>query len=355
MAGSGGDTGDRTESATPRRLQHAREQGQVALSREVAGFAAIATMALALGFMWPSGLRGLTLRLGILLRHPDMAPEIAFRIAAESALRIAAPIWIAGVLATTLSIMGQTGFLFSTAPLKPDLSRLNPLTGLRRVFGVAAPVEAGKALLRLAAFGTAGWWVSRGIVPALRALPFQSAHAIPGMIAGLSGRLLMAILAVQAVITTADVIWVRMRHARSMRMTRQEIRDEQKEDNGDPAIKARMRRIRQQRSRARIAAAVPKATVVVTNPTHYAVALRYERATAGAPRVVAKGVDSMAARIRELAGKSGVPLVADPPLARALYRLEVDAEIPPEHYKAVAELIAYVWRIAERPSAIPPR
>jgi len=133
-----------------------------------------------------------------------------------------------------------------------------------------------------------------------------------------------------------------------LRMSRQDLRDEQKETDGDPKIKARIRQIRMQRARKRMMAAVPNATVVITNPTHYAVALAYDRAKNAAPRVVAKGVDSMAARIREVAEASRVPLVANPPLARALYQVEVDRDIPAEHYQAVAEIIAYVWRLGQR-------
>jgi flagellar biosynthetic protein FlhB len=159
---------------------------------------------------------------------------------------------------------------------------------------------------------------------------------------------LLIALAAQAMIAGMDVFLVRMRHARQLRMSRQDLRDEQKETDGDPKIKARIRQIRMQRSRRRMLAAVPKATVVVTNPTHYAVALAYDRARNAAPRVVAKGVDSMAARIREAAEANRVPVVASPPLARALYQVELDRDIPAEHYQAVAEIIAYVWRLGQR-------
>jgi flagellar biosynthetic protein FlhB len=154
------------------------------------------------------------------------------------------------------------------------------------------------------------------------------------------------------VVAAVDLGWTRWSHARSLRMNRQELRDEMREVEGDPQIKARIRRIRLTRARKRMLAAVPKATVVVTNPTHYAVALFYERGGGGAPRVVAKGVDEVAARIRELAEKARVPLVVNPPLARALWALELDSEIPTVMFQAVAAIIAYVWRLrtpARRP------
>jgi len=156
---------------------------------------------------------------------------------------------------------------------------------------------------------------------------------------------ILVVLAAQAVIAAIDMFWVVLRHARGLRMSRRDILKEQRETEGDPRIKARLRQIRNFRARKRMLATVPKATVVITNPTHYAVALAYDRAKHTAPRVVAKGVDSLAARIREVAETNHVPVVANPPLARALYRVELDTEIPAEHYQAVAEIIAYVWRL----------
>jgi flagellar biosynthesis protein FlhB len=148
--------------------------------------------------------------------------------------------------------------------------------------------------------------------------------------------------------------WVRYRHAAQLRMSRQELRDEHKESEGDPHLKARLRHIRRQRSKRRMMDAVPKAAVVITNPTHYAVALVYESGDKAAPRIVAKGVDAMAARIRMVAQENRVPLVPNPPLARALYKLPLDSEIPREHFQVVAGIIAYVWRLRRPPAGPPP-
>ena len=160
--------------------------------------------------------------------------------------------------------------------------------------------------------------------------------------------LAMLVLGAQAIFAGLDLVLVRVRYARRMRMSREEQREETKETEGDPRVKARLRRLRAARARRRIMAAVPTATVVVTNPTHYAVALRYEQGKGGAPRVVAKGMDEVAARIRAIAEENRVPLVANPPLARALYTVELDREVPAEHFQAVAEVIAYVWRLSGR-------
>ena len=343
---------DRSEAATPRRLQNARESGQVALSRELPGFAGLAAFALILALRAPALTHRLMEQLAIPFRRPDLPPAAAIRLLAEAAAAVLTPVLGAALIAGVLAVLLQTGFLFSTASLRPDLSRISPGAGLRRLFGADSAIEAVKALLRLAALGIALWRALRGELPILWAAPFQDPRALPPILAAVTLRVLVAVLLVQGAIALADLLWVRRRHAQSLRMSRQELREEQKDTDGDPKIKARIRQIRFQRARRRMLAAVPKATVVVTNPTHYAVALAYDRARGGAPRVVAKGIDSMAARIRDSAQAHGIPLVANPPLARALHRLELDAEIPPEHYQAVAELIAYVWRLrALRPAA----
>jgi len=155
----------------------------------------------------------------------------------------------------------------------------------------------------------------------------------------------LAMVMAQSVIVAGDFLWVRLKHQRDMRMSLEDVKQERKDMDGDPHIKAKRKRIRYIRARRRMMAAVPKATVVVTNPTHYAVALSYERGKQAAPRVVAKGVDEVAANIRAIAEQNRVPLVANPALARALYLVELDAEIPAEHFQAAAEIIAYVWRL----------
>lgn len=348
MAESGGGADDRTEAATPRRLQRARESGQAAASRELPALAGLGAFALILALAAPALAHRLALRLSILLRRPDLAPGAAIHLVVEAGAAALAPMIAAALAAGVLAVLVQTGFMLSTAPLMPDFSRLSPAAGLRRLVGLDAAVEAVKAIVRLVAMGGAVWWALGGSLGVLIAAPLRDARLLPATAAALTGRVLLGVLVVQAAVTALDVIWVRLRHARGLRMSRQDLREEQKESDGDPKIKARIRQIRFQRARRRILAAVPKATVVVTNPTHYAVALAYDRTRSAAPRVVAKGVDSMATRIRETALAHGVPLVANPPLARALHRLEIDAEIPPEHYKAVAELIAYVWRLAAR-------
>jgi len=359
----GGDQEDRTEAATPRRLQKAREQGNVPLSREVPALAALASTALVLMMTAPLAARDMVGRLSVFLAqadHWDMSDggRGAVLAAGAALLRMSAPFILAALAFGTAAVLLQTRGQLSTHALRLDLSRLSPLAGIRRLVSLDSLVETGKSLVKLAVMGMAAWYVVSGDLPGLAAASITDLRLLPAQALRLILRLLFAILAVQGVIAAADVIWVRLRHARSLRMSRHDIREEMKETEGDPRIKHRLRQIRMQRARKRMLAAVPKATVVITNPTHYAVALSYDRASNAAPRLVAKGVDSMAARIREVAAAHRVPLVANPPLARALYRVELETEVPAEHYQAVAEIIAYVWGLGRRarggPQAPPP-
>lgn len=354
MADAEGAGGDRTEAPTGRRLQRARSAGQAPLSREVSVLAVLGASTLMLATTASDTSTQLARRLTIFLIHFDLSDAAALRLAGLAALHAALPIMAVALLAGAASVLLQTGFLISAAPLRPNLGRISPIAGVRRLLSLDSAMEAGKSLARLAIIAVALFHVLWAELPRLRAALFRDPRLLAGTALDLAMHVVPTVLAVQAVIVLLDLIAVRVRHARDLRMSRVEIRDEQKELEGDPRIKARFKRLRLQRTRQRMLAAVPKATVVVTNPTHYAVALAYDRAKNAAPTVVAKGVDSMAERIRELARTNGVPLLANPPLARALYRLEVDTVIPPEHYKAVAEIIAYVWRLRGRATAPSP-
>lgn len=342
---------DRTEAPTQRRLQRAREAGQVAVSREVVLWAVLGAATLGLAWQAPVAGQDLVVTFRALIEHAasgEASPAAALHLAATTWLRATAPLIALVLVAGASAVLGQTGFLLSPAALRPSLARISPAAGLRRLLGPDSLIEAGRSLVKLLVIGIAVWRALAADMPALAQAPFQDVAGLPGRLAGMVARLLVSVLAAQAGIAVLDLAWVRFRHTQGLRMSREDIREEHKETDGDPRVKARLRRVRLQRARRRMLAAVPKATVVVTNPTHYAVALAYDRAQNAAPRVVAKGVDSMAERIREVAREHAVPLVPNPPLARALYRLDLDAEVPSEHYKAVAEIIAFVWRLRGR-------
>ncbi|UFN48613.1 flagellar type III secretion system protein FlhB [Roseomonas sp. OT10] len=342
MAGEGGEAEDRTEAPTPRRLEKAREEGQVPLSREAVGLATLLLASGAAALALPAAARDLLAVLrGLLSRASALAPVDAWGLAGPVLLALlpVAGAVTAGAVAATLL---QTGGMVSGKGLAPQLSRLSPLAGAKRILGPQGAAELLRAVVKLGAVAAALWQATDD--PAtLRAVLSLPPGALLEAAAGQAARMVGAVLTAMALLAAADLGWVRFRHWRQLRMSRQELKEESKESEGDPHVKARQRQLRQQSSRRRMMAAVPKATVVVTNPTHYAVALAYQEG-GNAPRVVAKGVDAMAARIREAARGAGVPLVANPPLARALYRLELETEIPAEHYAAVAEIIAFVWR-----------
>jgi len=342
---------DRTEAATPRRLQKAREEGNVPVSRELSTFVGLASVTLALVMAAPGAVHDVAFRLSVLLsRAHELGDASALRIAGQAWLRGVAPFVLAALLAGSAAVMLQTRFLLSTKNLRADFSRVSPRAGLRRLLGPDNLIEAGKSLAKVTVLGVVLWRIVQADLPSLLRLPLVSPNQLLASATTPVLHVLLAVLVAQAAIAAMDFFWVVLRHSRSLRMSRHDITEEQKETEGDPRIKARVRQIRLYRARRRMLAAVPKATVVITNPTHYAVALAYDRAKHAAPRVVAKGVDTLAMRIRDVAEENRIPVVSNPPLARALYRVEVDTEIPAEHYQAVAEIIAYVWRLA-RPSA----
>ncbi len=339
---------DRTEAATPRRLQKAREEGQVPVSRELTSFAGLAGVTLVLVMVAPGVVHELAVRLSVFLaRAHELTPDASVaRIAGLAWWHGAAPFVLSAMAAGAAVVLVQTRFLLSGRALRIDFSRISPRAGLKRLLGSESLVEAGKSLVKIAVLTIVLWRVLLADLPGLLLAPFGEPNQLLARVAGPVLHVVLVALAAQAGLAVVDVFWVVLRHSRSLRMSRHDILEEQKETEGDPRVKARVKQIRTLRARKRMLAAVPKATVVITNPTHYAVALAYDRAKHAAPRVVAKGVDSLAARIREVAEANRVPVVANPPLARALFRVELDADIPAEHYQVVAEIIAYVWRLA---------
>jgi flagellar biosynthesis protein FlhB len=243
----------------------------------------------------------------------------------------------------------QTGFVLTGHPLKPNWAKLNMVTGLRSLVSGRALVELGKAPLKLALLGVIAWLTIRSEIPMLLTVagldPVAGVRAVGGLALTLLWRLGLA----HAAIAALDYGYQRWAHRRSLRMTREEVKDEMRQAEGDPAIRARFRSLHRQYAMRRMMAAVPTADVVVTNPTRLAVALKYDAGSMKAPRVVAKGARLVAQRIRELARVSGVPLVEHKPLAQALYKgVPVGAEIPGTLYRAVAEILAYVWALSGR-------
>lgn len=346
---------DRTETATSRHLDQARDEGQVPVSREVATFATLAVVVLVLIYQSQAMMQRLLPDMVAFLSRTGDATMLGSTHILSAAFRVLGAISpaLAGAMLTgAAAVLLQTKFLLHPGSLRPKVSRVSPMAGLKRVFGFNGLMEVAKSLGKLALLAASMWIAVRGDWPHLARLPWQDPHRLLSTIVRPVSHLFIASLCTQGIVAGADLMWVRFRHAQDMRMSKQDIRDELKDTDGNPHVKARIRRIRVMRARKRMMTKVPAATVIVTNPTHYAVALVYDRANNPAPRIVAKGADSLAARIREVAEANGVPVISNPPLARALYRLDLDTEIPAEHYKAVAEIIAYVWRLRRPGQAI---
>ena len=343
---------ERTEEATPRRLERAREEGQVPRSRELGTAAILLTGS---GSMLVFGesvthrileiARGcFALRRGDIFETGFMAERLVDSL--YWAMWGLLPVMLALTLAAFLSPIALGGWMFSAKPMLPKFERLDPLAGLQRMFSLRSLVELLKAIAKVLVVGGAALlllWSLRGDVLAMAREPLETAmqHA--------SHMVLWSALALSAstlLIAAVDVPFQLFDHAGKLRMTTQQVRDELKESEGRPEVKGRIRQLQRQMAKARMMSAVPKADVVITNPTHYAVALRYDMAQAGAPLLVAKGADHVAFRIREIAQANGVPVVSSPKLARAIFHTtEIEQEVPAALYLAVAQVLAYVFHL----------
>ncbi len=343
---------EKTEPASPRQLEKAREQGDVPRSREIGTFAVLA--AAALGF-WLSGeamVRQLKhmLMLGLQFRREQLFDPQRLSVDWGQQLfdLLLAVLPLAGLrqLAALASPDLIGGWLFHTQALVPKFSKLNPLQGLANMVSTRSLSELLKAIAKTVLVGIVAWFVIRGQLDALLALASQAPRESTAEHVRLLLACFIGLVAALAVIALIDGPFQMWSHARKLMMTRQQLRDEAKEMEGNPEIKAKIRAQQRAIARRRMMAQVPTADVIVTNPTHYAVALHYPEQGNHAPKVVAKGVDEVAAKIREIGAAHGITIIEAPPLARALYRhTEIDQEIPAPLYTAVAQVLAYVFQL----------
>ena len=343
---------EKTEEPTGRRIEQAREQGQVPHSRELATFLVLvvagATFWMMGGWFVQRSLvimqKGFTVETPY-MRNPDlMLPRLA-EISGD-ALFVFSPLLGLLLVAAILPPFFLNAWVFSPKALVPDLNRLNPLSGFGRMFSWNSLMELAKAILKAALVGGVAAmliWKERDEIFGLLGEPLELGLAHAGHLVSFSFLILVATL---VLVVAADVPFQLWQHFDKLKMTKEEVKQEMKEMMGDPHVKGRIRSLQMQAARKRMMSAVPKANVVVTNPTHYAVALVYQTGMA-APRVVAKGVGAVALKIREIASENAVPIMEAPPLARALYKhSELDAEIPSALYNAVAEVLAYIYQLA---------
>ncbi|MGW9331081.1 flagellar biosynthesis protein FlhB [Bosea sp. NPDC055594] len=348
------DKDDRTEEPTQRKLDQAVEKGDVPRSQEIGTFFVLCGFTLALLIAAGSAAREATLQLRAFLMNAHQVPsggDALFQVTAKGVMTgftaLALPLGFILVAALAGALI-QHKPLWTTEPLMPKFNRISPMAGLKRIFGKEAWVNFAKGLAKIMLVGVGVWMVLWGERDHLQAFAQMDVRALLPAVLVLTIKLMAGVLAIFAIIAIGDFGYQRFSWYQRQRMTKQELKDEYKNTEGNPEVKAKLRQLRAQRARSRMMAQVPKATVIITNPTHFAVALQYENGQ-GAPVCLAKGVDAIALKIREVAGTHEIPIVENPPLARALYAtVEIDEEIPVEHYQAVAEVVGYVLRLKRR-------
>ena len=354
----GSDPESKTEEATPRKLEEARKKGDVAKSPDVAAAMSLAgaTAVLLIGGGYFSRQMAEDMLPFLAEPHAMMGGleagagvEIGMR-AVWAVTPFLAALMLAVIVGGVGGNLAQSGFLFTAEKLKPKWSTLSPLSGFKRIFGPDGLVQFLKTFVKLIATGCVCWAVLKSHTRELENLAAMSPAAILPLSRDLAVALMASAIVLFGFTAGADFLWQKISFAKKMRMSKEELKEDYKQSEGDPHIKAKLRQIRMQRSRQRMMQAVPTATVIVTNPTHYSVALRYEPDQGdGAPVCVAKGVDALAMRIREVATEHGVPIVENVPLARALYAtVEVDEVIPREHFDAAAKIIGFVFQSRRR-------
>lgn len=345
---------EKNEEPTQKRLDDAKKKGQIARSRELNTFVMLIASAALLtsqGGRVGAGLIEMmrnTFHVSREIIFEANTPLVFLKQTMSDGLFLVAPILLILTVAAIVAPLSLGGWIFSMDSISPKFDKLDPIKGLPKLFSVNGLVELGKAMLKISLVGLVGWLLFNSIFAELLGLsaePLEQAviHALKLIVHSfllLSGALI--------VIAAIDVPYQLHKHSKDLKMSMQEIKDEQKEAEGSPEIKARIRRTQMEMAQNRMMQEVPKADVIITNPSHYAIALKYDEASGSAPIMVAKGIDLIAAQIRNLAIEANVPLVAAPPLARALYySTEIDNEIPQGLYLAVAQVLAYVFQLKE--------
>lgn len=347
---------DKTEEGSEKKTHDAIAKGNVPFSREASTFLSLGAMLVISALMLANGVRPLAGALATLFANPARDPfattadtVAVFRTAGTAAASFLLPILVLLAAAGLVAGMAQGTPRLVLDRIAPKWSKLSPVAGLKRLVGRDGQIEFGKNLFKFALVCATVALIFRGQVRALTETLFLEPSQLGTLMLGLAARLLAGSLVAYVLLAGADLVWTRVRWRRDLRMTRQEMKDEMKQAEGDPLMKAKRRSLALDRRRRRMMAAVPKATLVIANPTHYAIALRYVREEGGAPVVLAKGQDLVALKIREIAEANDIPVIEDRALARSMYdHVEVSQLIPAEFYKAVAELIHFLQARAPR-------
>ncbi len=341
---------EKTEEPTPKKIEEARKDGNVPKSMELVGFIVLLLASIIIIFY----LKIVVGRMEEYFEYifsligKEITVERFFNIVIKTSeyfFIILLPVMFVIVLAAIIGNVAQFGFLFTTKPLIPKFDKINPIKGIKRLFSAKTFVEGLKTTLKVFIAFLVGFWLFLSFLYQIPRLELMVIFEQLKWFDNKAAVIIFSMLGVFFVFAVIDLIYQRYSYKKSLRMSKQEIKDEFKQTEGNPEVKAKIRQLQREMAKKRMMAEVPKADVVITNPTHYAVAIRYDKEKEDAPRVVAKGVDNLALKIKEIAREAGVMIVENPPLARELYKsVDVDEIIPPKLYKAVAEVLAYVYK-----------
>ncbi len=344
---------EKTEQATGRRREKEREQGHIPQSKDLTGIMPLWVVFLYFSFggfmftMLVTYLRS-ALQRGFEVSLTETTFVEIFRADSIRTLLMMAPLFLSVPIAVMTVHFLQSGFLISTKPLSQGFSKINPLEGIKRFFSIRIIFELAKSIFKVIVLGAVLYLLIKKQLVNLPLLPDMDASGIAQFTLVQVKKLMLTAVEVLSVFAVADFAYQRWQYSRDLRMSKQEVREEHKEMEGDPRVKARIRSLQREMARRRMMQEVPKADVVITNPTHFAVALKYDSTKMAAPAVVAKGANLLAEKIKEIAKAHGVPVVEDKPLARSLYKLELDQEIPEVFYKAFAAILANVYKLKGR-------
>ena len=354
MVAEDDDDASKTEDPSARKIEKAKEEGDAAISQEFKSFIMLLGMLFVVWMILPLCAKwyySLTLKF---IENPDSIPmdykhvQLLFSHVAKGLFKILAiPFGIFMILGIIASL-SQTGFIYAPKKLSPKWDKLNLFANLPKLITAQKVMDSIKSIVKIVVIGWLAYTVVKPYITNVKMLPTMDTIDILSLVHKIVMLLIFTVVLAILIIAAADYAWQKYSHLKKLRMTKQEVKDEYKQTEGDPLVKSKIRQTRMERARTRMMSNVPNADVIIVNPTHYAIALEYKMDTMDAPKVVAKGVDHLALRIREVGEENDVPIIENPPLARALFAsVEIDQVIPEEHFKAVAEVIGYVMQLKQ--------
>ncbi len=350
------DLGEKTEDPTNKKLSDSRQKGQVPKSQDLSGAFSLLGGLIIFLVLGPT-ISGMFLRLMKKMLGGEISADIvsiesiynATKVATYEGIMVVFPVLVLAALVSYVSNFIQVGWLVSFDPIQPKLNKLSPISGIKRIFGIRGLMKTVVNLLKLIVMIAVSWWFIKAHLDTIALLPMLMAMEAINAILRMIFQLAMILAILLIAIALIDFIFQRYQHTKDLRMSKQEVKDERKSMDGDPMLKGRRLQMAREIVMQQLGNNVPQADVIVTNPTHFSVAIKYDPETMAAPKITAKGADLIAFRIRQIARQNDVPIIERPPLARALYwGMEVGQEVSLEHYEAVAELLAFVYRIDGR-------